>query len=225
VSSVGRETLQKLWVDDGGDVRRSSKLWEPYSEIRLVRVASDAQSAFFVRTPPPPKEGEPAKEPKEEEMFKTSLGLTQELLQVIHRMEGRRTAGPTAKPSQSPSNSWVDMEETSMIGKTVNIGRKDEQRFRDNPDDFLSQLNADTYVSKHSDLRGVQVRNIDPAMASRFGVQQSDVLIEVNGRPVQTKAQAIQAGKADYQRGVRSFQTKWWSNGQIVERTIQVPDR
>ena len=30
---------------------------------------------------------------------------------------------------------------------------------------------------------------------------------------------------ADYERGVRTFQTKWWSNGQVVERIFQAPDR
>lgn len=226
VSSVGREMLQKLWIDDGGDPRRSSHLWEPYPEIKLVRVASDARAAFFVRVPPPPKEGEAAVEPKEEEMLKTTLGLSQDVLRELRRLQGRDdTAVRTAPAAPAAQPKWVDVEETTMMNRTVNIGRKDERVFRDNPDQIFSQINLDTYVSKSGSLSGLQVRNVDPQLAARFGVQQGEVLVELNGRPVQTKAQAMQVGKADYERGVRTFQTKWWSNGQIVERTYQAPDR
>lgn len=226
MSSVGQEVLQKLWVDGGTDPRRSSHLWEPFSEIKLVRVAPDAQSAFFVRVPPPPKEGEAPKEAKEEEMLKTSLNLSQDVVKALRRLQGRtdktqRTPGPTAVEQAK----WVDVQETTLVGKTVNIGRSDEKRFRENSEQFLTQLNLDTYVSKSSNLKGLQVRNVDPQLATRFGVQQGDVLIELNGRSVQTKAQAMQMGKADYERGVRTFQTKWWSNGQVVDRTYQAPDR
>jgi len=227
VSSVGRDFLQKAWVDDGGDPRRSAKLWEPYSDIRLVAVAADAQSAFFVRTPPPPKDGETAKEPVREEMLKTSLGLSQDLVKEIFRMQGR--GEPNARrdvaAAPNPSTKWMDVEETTVVGNTVNIGRKDEQRFRENSDEFLAQLNLDTYVSKSSNLKGLQVRNVDRQIATQFGIQETDVLVELNGRSVQTKAQAMQLGKADYQRGVRTFHTKWWSNGQMVERIYQAPDK
>lgn len=226
VSSVGREILQKAWVVDGGDPRRSNKLWEPYSDIRLVRVAADAQSAFFVRTPPPPNPGEAPKEPQEEELLKTSLSLSQDVLREIRRLQGKSDA-PVATAPNAPkaSNKWMDVEETTLVGNTVNIGRKDEKRFRENSDEFLTQLNLDTYVSKSSNLKGLQVRNVDRQLAQQFGIQETDVLVEINGRPVQTKAQAMQLGKADYQRGVRTFNTKWWSNGQMVERVYQAPDK
>ena len=29
----------------------------------------------------------------------------------------------------------------------------------------------------------------------------------------------------DYQRGVRTFSTKWLSNGQVVERVYQAPNK
>lgn len=225
-SSAGHEILQKLWVDDGGDPRRSSQLWEPFADIRLVRVAADAQSAFFMRTPPLAKAGEPVVEPKEEELLKTTLSLSQDVLRELRRLQGRseektqRPAVPLAGPTK-----WMDVQETTQIGNVRHIGRQDEQRFRDNGEQFLSQLNLDTYVSKTSKLKGLQVRNVDPQLATRFGVAQGDVLIEVNGRSVQTRAQAMQMGKADYERGVRTFQTKWWSNGQIVDRIYQAPDR
>ena len=225
-SVVGREILQVAWVEDGGDPRRSSALWEPYSDIRLVGVAPDAQSAWFVRKPPPPKPGEAATEPVKEEVLKTTLEMNQALAIELRKMRGE-TGDLRNKPAApvANNNKWVEVEETTTTGKTVNIGRKDEKRFRENSEEFLSQLNMDSYISKHSSVRGVQVRSVDRQLASKFGIQETDVLMEINGRPVQTKAQAIQAGKADYERGVRTFNTKWLSNGQVVERVYQAPDR
>lgn len=226
-SSVGKEVLQKLWIDDGGDERRSARLWPPYSDIRLVGVKEDASSAFFSRTPPPPKNGEPPAEPKVEELLKSALGLSQDVLLAIRRWQGRGDSADRRPTEGAPTavNKWVDVDETTLVGKTVNIGRQDEKRFRENSDEFLRQIDLDTYVSKSSSLAGLQVRNVDPQLAQRYGVQQGDVLIEVNGRAVRSRTQALQFGKADYERGVRTFQTKWWSNGQVVERIFQAPDR
>ena len=61
--------LQKIWIDDGGNQRRSAALWPPYGHISLARVAADAQSAFFVRAAPAPGEGVAAPEPTEEELL------------------------------------------------------------------------------------------------------------------------------------------------------------
>jgi hypothetical protein len=47
-STTGREILQKLWLDQT-DARHGANLWPPFAHIRVVRVASDAQAAYFVR--------------------------------------------------------------------------------------------------------------------------------------------------------------------------------
>jgi hypothetical protein len=226
-SMMGRETVQKLWIDGGDDPRRTPNLWPPYSHIKLVGTAPDAQSAFFVREPAPPKEGEVAAEPAEEELLKTSMNLSQDVLRELRRLEGRdgEVAAKTTQAAEVPKGAWVDVEETTQIGGVRHIGRKDEQRFREQGDEMFAQLNLDTYVSQRGDVRGLQVRNVDPQLSRQFGVGQGDVLLEVNGRPVRTKAQAIQQGKQDYERGVRTFVTKWLSNGQVIERTYQVQDR
>lgn len=225
-SAMGEEVLQKLWVDAKGDHRRSPNLWPGFSDIKLVRVSSDAQVAYFVRVPPPPKEGEQPVEPVEEELLKSSAHLSQDILKEMRRLQGRegepvaQAAAPTPEVKQG---SWVEVEETTQIGGIRHIGRNDEQRFREHGDQLFEQLNVDTYVSPKGDVRGLQVRNVDPQLTSRFGVGQGDVLLEVNGRSVQTKAQAMQLGKEDYKRGVRTFQTKWLVNGQVVDRTYQAP--
>jgi hypothetical protein len=227
-SMVGREVLQKIWIQGDGDVRRDPKLWAPFTDIKLVRVDPDAQSAYFVRIPPPPKDGEVAKEPEEEKLFKTSMNLSQDLKRELHRINGAPVEtgnGEHAVASVASSNTWQEVEDTTLINNVRHIGRKDEQRIRANPDEFFEKVNVDTYVSKVGSTRGLQVRNIDTKVATQFGVTQGDVLIEINNRPVQTQAQAMQFGKTEYKKGVRTFVTKWLSGGQIVERTYQAPDK
>ena len=89
-SVTGREILQKIWADDDGNPRRSSKLWGKYSHIRLVRVDSSAESAFFSRTPPA-NEGEPGVAAKEEELLKTSAEIPQDVLLALRRLQGRES--------------------------------------------------------------------------------------------------------------------------------------
>lgn len=226
-SIAGRQILQKIWVDDGGSVRRSSKLWGKYAHIRLVRVDVSAESAYFVRDMPADttaEEGKPKVEPKEEELLKTTADIPQDVLIAIRQLQGRE--GETTKVTgHAPTDTtWRDVENTTRIGNQWHIGRKDERSFRD-PDEFFSSVYVDTYVSKSSKLRGLSVRNIEPKIASKYGVQAGDVLIQVNGRAVTSKGQAVNMVKKAYNRGVRTFTTKWLSNGQEVERVYQAPDK
>lgn len=221
---TGREILQKIWVDDGGDPRRASSLWPKFGHIKLVGVAPDAQSAFFVREQPP-VEGQPAEEPKEEELLKTTADIPQEVLLALRKLEGRgdeRTARKDDKPAAS--NQWREVEETTRFGNQFHIGRKDEKRFQSSGD-FFNNVYVDTYVSKTSNLRGVSVRSVEPKLAASYGIQTGDVLLEVNNRKISSKAQATNMVKKDYQRGVRTFSTKWLSNGQVVERVYQAPNK
>ncbi|MCA8965974.1 MAG: hypothetical protein H6838_20490 [Planctomycetes bacterium] len=225
-SMVGREIQQMVWIDGGDDVRRTATLWGEFDNIKLVRVAPDAQSAFFVRTPPPPKEGEPAVEPKEEELIKTNAAISQDLLRELRVLQGRSPTegGQRRDVAAGAQNTWIESESTTQVGNRWNIGRQDEKRFRD-PDELLTQIHVDTYVSNHSDTRGLVVRGIDPQIASNFGIAQQDVLLEINSRKVQTQAQAMQFVKGEYNKGVRTYVTQWLSNGQIVERIYQAPDK
>jgi hypothetical protein len=224
VSLAGREILQKLWAEDGGDERRSSDLWGKYSHIRLVRVDASAESAYFVRTVPA-KEGEPKVEPKEEELLKTSAEIPQEVLLALRRLQGREgEAKSAAEPTIAKTNDWREVENTTRYGNEFHIGRKDETSFRD-PDDFFANVHVDTYVSKSSSMRGLSVRNIKSDVAQTYGVQTGDVLLEVNNTKISSKAQAVNMVKKDYERGVRSFSTKWLSNGQVVDRVYLAPNK
>ena len=74
-------------------------------------------------------------------------------------------------------------------------------------------------------MRGLSVRTIKPAIAQKYGVQTGDVLLEVNNRKVSSKAQAVNMVKKDYNRGVRSYTTKWMSNGQEITRVYLAPSK
>ncbi|MGK0154388.1 MAG: hypothetical protein ACI9SE_001340 [Neolewinella sp.] len=223
-SLAGREVLQKIWVDDGGDIRRSAQLWGKYSHIRLVRVDSAAESAFFTRAVPV-KKGEPKVEPKEEELLKTTADIPQSVLLSLRRLQGREgDSKSVAVKSAAKPNQWREVENTTRFGNQFHIGRKDETSFRD-PDQFFSSVHVDTYVSKTSSMRGLSVRNIKSDVAQKFGVQTGDVLLEVNNRKVSSKAQAVNMVKKAYKRGVRSYSTKWLSNGQEVTRVYMAPNK
>jgi len=231
----GREMMQKIWVQDGGDPRRAAQLWPIKSNdgreigaIRLVRVSPDAQSAFFTRIPPA-RAGEPESAPKEEELIKTIADLSQDILREMRVLQGRER--PTAagdKPKVAVVDDgmakWVDVAETTRDGNRFNIGRNDEQRWRDDQDQVLEQITADTYVSR-SGVRGLIVKAVDQRLSGSFGVVAGDVLLEVNGRKVESKAQTVALVKDDYRKGVRTFVSKWMSNGQVVDRSYTVRDR
>lgn len=230
-SMVGRELLQQLWVEwptprnEEDAAQHSNRLWSPFEDIRLVRIGADAERVFFVRDGGDAG-GQPVATAQEEELIKTSMGLSQDVMRELMRLRGQDGAAVASQPEpQAARGTWADVEETTLINGVRHIGRKEAQRFEENGDRFFEQLHVDTYVSKTSDRRGLIVRNVDPRLSSQFGIQAGEVLLEVNGRPVQTQAQAIQLGKADYKRGVRTFVTKWLANGQIIERTYQAPDK
>jgi hypothetical protein len=65
------------------------------------------------------------------------------------------------------------------------------------------------------------VRNVDAKLAKTLGIAAGEVLIEINGRAVRSRNEALDIGKGDYKRGVRTFTTKWLANGAVVERTTR----
>lgn len=232
-SMVGKEFLQKMWVRGDGDPRREPRLWPPFQDIRLVRIDPSAQIAYFVRTPPPsssgevpPKSGEVAGVPAEEPLVKTAFNLSADLVQELQRLRGDSGSAIQAKPDAKVAGvadqpDYPDVEETTLVGGVRVLGRRQEQRFRENSDEVWQRIQLDTYQSRTSTTRGLQVRSVDPAIAAEFGVVQGDVLLEVNGHPVRSQAEALRFGESEYGKGVRTFVTKWLSAGQVVERTYQ----
>jgi hypothetical protein len=224
-SMVGREILQRVWVVDDGDPRHGNRLWPPFDNIKLVGVSPDAQVAWFVRDLPPRKEGDPAREAKEESLLKTNRHISEELLEELRTLQGRAAltvSSGTTERSSNPGNAWIDVPETKVVDGVTYISKKDEERFR-NPDELLSQFQVDTYSGKS--VKGLIVRNVDARLGKTMGIEAGEVLIELNGRAVCSQSEALEIGKRDYESGVRTFRSKWLANGAIIERTWQAPDR
>jgi hypothetical protein len=222
---AGRDIMQKVWVVDDGDPRHGNRLWPTFDNIKLVGVSPEAQIAYFVRDLPPPKEGEPAPEAKEESLMKTNMHISAELLEELRSLQGRAapTAGSgTAAQTVNPGNAWIDLPETKVVNGVTQVSRRDEERFS-NPDELLAQIHVDTYAGKS--VKGLIVRNVDANLAKTLGIAAGEVLIEINGRGVRSRSEALEIGKGDYRRGVRTFATKWLANGAVIERTYQAPDR
>lgn len=216
--------LQKIWVQ--GKDRNDPHLWPPYEHIRLTRVDPSAQSAWFVREQPPADDEGKTIDSAEEQLFKTAANLSQDVLRALAELDGREHQ-PTASQNAGASGAgttWIETDETKLVKGVHMIGREDERRFA-SEDDFLEKVYFDTYVSKVSDTRGLQVKNVDPQLAAKFGITQGDVLLSVNGKAVKSKGAAMNFGKKEYKKGVRTFVTKWLSGGQEVERVYQAPDK
>jgi hypothetical protein len=221
-STAGAEILQHVWVAGDGTPHFENTLWAPYSDIKLVRVDLDSRYAVFVRVPPPPKEGEKPEEPKEEQLFQTSVPMSQEMAKAMSEI--LRQPDPTQKKTDKPdavANEWIETDDTKKINGRWQVGRKDQEMFSGDSKFFEQSVNAESYVS-HS-VRGLMIRNVNPQVASRFGISPGDVLIEVNGERVETRADAMAVAKRQYDRGTRTFVATFLSNGQQIDRTYQMP--
>ena len=225
-SSAGRVVEQRLWVNGDGTPRFENTLWAPHDHIKLVRVAPDGQSAFFTRKAAVPA-GQEAPEPKEEELIKSYLPLSQEMLRTLRELEPASRIADRTPAATAPGGSlWQDVEETTRIDGVWHLGRKDQDAFAGDAGSLLDQINVDSYVSRTgSGQRGLQVMNVSPDLQQRFGVQQGELIVAINGEPVSTKAQAINLGKRQYNRGARRFVVTFWSNGREIDRTYQAPDK
>ena len=233
-STAGEEYLQRVWVAGAGTPRNEATLWPPFQDIRLVRVAGDARSAYFVRgaAPAVTAEGQApeATPPAEEELFKSSMEISEDVMRAvveIQRTDPNRSGNVRTEKSSAPvANRWTDVEETRLVGNQVMISRQDQTKLQESPESFLDRIQVNTYVSRTgSGVRGLRVMNIAPEISSRIGVQSNDLILSLNGEPVSTKADAIAVGRRQYNRGVRTFVLRLLSDGREVDRIIEAPDR
>jgi hypothetical protein len=231
-SSAGQEFVQRVWVTGDGTPRNEATLWPPFQDVRLVRVATDARSAYFVRgNVGKPVEGQdPAtvSAPVEEELFKTSFDISDDLMKFLvdQMRSGDKKVTESRAAAANPNSGWRDVEETTLVGNKVIVSRKDQQMMQQAPETFLDRVNVDAYVSRTgSGLRGLRVLNVAPEISTRYGIQSNDLILSVNGEPVSTKADAIAVGKRQYGRGVRTFIVRMISDGREIERVIEAPDR
>ena len=206
-------------------MKLGESLWAPHDHIKLVRVAEDARSAFFLRSGVAAAEGG---EPLPEEVFKNEMSLAPELVRkLIEDQRGARAVTARDTPRPQATSSWRDVAETQQVspGKFI-VSRGDDQLIREDPQKLLDQVTIRPYTSKTGNRSrdGVQLLNVAPELGRRFGVRSGDVILEVNGIPVKSRSQAIDVGTKQYKRGEREFRVRIMTMGRIEERTYTAPD-
>ena len=198
-------------------------LWPRYEHVKLLRVDESGEAVFFAIGQ---EEGA-----DEEKLFRNELGLAQEVLEALAGGPSASTGAPRQPrpqpPESAPDSTWIDVEETRAVRPGQwHISRDDDDFLRENAQEvFNKDVSLRSYVSKGGTVRGLQVTRVSPRLA-RFGVQQGDVILELNGVPVSSKAQALKVGKEQHRQGVRTFRAKIMSRwGKIEERTYHTPDK
>lgn len=196
-------------------------LWPSYSDITLVRVQEDGMAVIFSRQ----RAGQ--EEPLEEKVYSDEFGLPQEVLAQLAEGSASGTGRPGPKPVKTVAKGeWVDVQETQAVRPGQwHISRDDDRFLRDNAQTVFNQdVGLRSYESSSGNVRGVQITRVSSRL-ERFGIRSGDVLIELNGFKVGTKAEALKVGKKLYKQGVRTFRAKILTGyGRIEERTYQAPD-
>ncbi len=124
---------------------------------------------------------------------------------------GSCAATPTVTKTQKVGpNEWhLGSEDRELLG-------------RDNQRVFDEDIGLQSYRGKR--YRGVKISRITKRYAS-LGINEGDVIVSINGKAVTGKAEAIEIGRAEYERGERSFRIEFLSRGQRVMRQYTVPDK
>ena len=226
------EQNRRLLFNGDGSPKAETSLWPPFQDVKLVRVWPDCKSAVFRRNAPPKPDSQPgeALPQVEEEVFKSVMQSSPELgvvLRKIHTADQQRREVPVSSAPVAQAGRWNEFEETTIVGNTVHVSKKDRTAFETDSNQFLDKISVDTFVSRSSSgMRGLMVMNVSPELTSRYGVQRNDLLISVNDIPVSTKADAMAVGKRLYNQGERTFRAKFiTADGQEVVRVLQLPDR
>ena len=211
-------------------VRIEQTLWKPYHNIRLVGITEDGLGAWFLREEP----DKPRDEGKRELVIRNEFDMNPEMLAELREAglvdvarSAERVASAASQPSSIVSSGWVPAKETREVSTGVfHIGSEDDEYLRNNPQRVLEDLPIRDYESPQRSMRGVQLRKAitDPRLA-RFGAQEGDVLISINGQATPTRSQAISVVKEDYNRGVRRFEAEIFRAGQRVTLTYVAKDK
>jgi len=134
------------------------------------------------------------------------------------------------------TGTWSDPgEKTKKIGDVWQVSVSD-QKYLSSPAELLEDVAVQDFSEEWEDpsnpgsgtkvrVKGVAIRKISPALR-RFGVTEGEILIKINGLPVSGRANAMNVGKKEYNRGVRTFALTFLNNfGREVIRSYQAPNK
>lgn len=213
-------------------LRIGDVLWPPYDDTALVRVEQDASAAYFAR-----KGEAPEGTTGEEKVFRNELQLRQDVLEELAQhpivvpgagRPARPEPSASAAPAAAPAGQWVDVGEHTRTVRPGHwhISRSDDRYLEENAQRIFNEdVTLQSYSSQSGNVHGVRVAKIS-AQLERFGVQAGDVLLELNGVPVRSKAEALSIGKKQYQQGQRVFRARILNRyGRVEERTYYAPEK
>jgi hypothetical protein len=211
-------------------VRLEQTLWKPFDNIRLVGITDDALGAYFLREEP----DKPRDAGKKELVLRNEFELDPEVLASIRQAglvdparAGTTAGGAASQPAAVAASGWIPAKETREVSPgVIHIGSDDDEYLRNETQRVLEDLPIRDYQSPQGTMRGIQLRKAitDPRLA-RFGAQEGDVLLSINGQPTKTRSQAIHVVKEEYNRGVRRFEAEIFRAGQRVTLTYVARDK
>jgi hypothetical protein len=206
-------------------LRLDEPLWPPYAHIRLVRVAEDGESVFFVHG----EKDKPREQWREESVLRNTLDLDPKVLEALHleraaaaERDKKQRAAAQAPAGQTPAgeSKWIDPPETTEVSTgQFHVSRKDDDYLRDNMQRLLEDTPTREYRSPRGNVAGISIGEVRNPTLVRMGVQSGDVLLSLNGQPTPTRADAIKVAKDQYNRGVREFSAEIMRAGRVVTQT------
>ena len=205
-----------------------SSLWKPFNSIifKGITVASGEVVAVFSRPKPGGADGETI----DQTLGTDEFGLGDTISDSTKAVLGATSAISSASSSGVKERTWQSPgDRTQRVGDVWMISERDNGAFESDYDRILTEdFVTSDYSSRRKDpksgksLQGVSFDRVSDSV-SRFGVRSGDVLIKVNGEGVTSKANAMNVGRRQYDRGVRTFELTFISNGVEVVRTYTAP--
>ncbi len=218
------------------DLSIGESLYPPFELIQVVRVEPVGNDIGVVFSRPAPG-AEDAKAGKRVEEIvlvnQLEIGGDNSFAGLGTIDDGNTTRNESSGPKVS-KGTWQDPgEKTRKIGNSIMISVKD-QNFLSRPDEFLQEVAVQDFKEEWADptspgkkisVRGVAVTKISPRLR-QFGVQEGEILIKINGTAVSGRSNAMNLGKQQYNRGVRSFDlTFLTSTGRERVISYQAPNK
>jgi hypothetical protein len=219
------------------DLAMGQGLYEPFQEIKAVRIFAEGSNIGVVFSRPAHKP-EDAKAGKriEETIYVNQLSVQGNMIHGLDIIAQEGGGGSPGKGSALHKGTWKNPgDKTKKTNGVWQISVPD-QKYLSSPDQLFEDVAVEDFVEEWEDptqpgsgkkirVKGVAIRKLS-AKLRRFGVKEGEILIKINGTPVSGRNNAIKVGRQAYDRGVRSFQLTFLNNyGREEVRSYQAPDK
>ncbi|MCB9882240.1 MAG: hypothetical protein H6832_16780 [Planctomycetes bacterium] len=207
-------------------------LWKPFETIVFKGCETTADGSQIVAVFTRPKPGGNDGETVDQTLTVAEFALGNTIADSTKDALGATSVINDKSSDGVKERTWKDPgDRTQRVGDVWMISKVDNSAFESDYDRILTQdFVTSDYVSQRKDektgerLRGVSFQRVSDSVA-RFGVKSGDLLVAVNGQEVTSKANALNVGRKQYDRGVRTFELTFLSNGVKVVRTYTAPEK